>query len=186
MLVDAGRDCGIFRCMRYHAGLACTGLVMHKLLLIIALLVASAAFIYSDRLGQEEPDDVVERADSRPATLPDRAVLDISVHTLEELRVLFDRAEALAQQQPDVDASVVLVLHGPEVEFFSTRTYDMYRDIVDQAARLDSLDVVDIRICQSMMAARGIARDDIPPFIEQVPDGRVEVERLADEGYVYF
>lgn len=183
-----GRRAGLryFPVLRYHAGLARTGPVMHKLLLSIALVVASAAFIYSDRLGREQPVDVVGQAGNGPATLPHRAVLDISVHTLEELRVLLDRAEALAQQQPDVDAGVVLVLHGPEVEFFSTRKYDMYRDIVDQAARLDTLDVVDIRICRSMMATRGIARDDIPPFIEQVPDGRVEVERLVNEGYVYF
>ena len=37
-----------------------------------------------------------------------------------------------------------------------------------------------------MMATRGIARDDIPPFIDQVPDGPVEVERLVGDGYVYF
>ena len=36
------------------------------------------------------------------------------------------------------------------------------------------------------MAARGIARDDIPAFIEQVPDGQLEVDRLVREGYVYF
>jgi intracellular sulfur oxidation DsrE/DsrF family protein len=31
-----------------------------------------------------------------------------------------------------------------------------------------------------------IGRDDIPAFIEQVPDGAAEVERLTREGYVYF
>lgn len=163
---------------------------MHRYIILLAIAVALAAFIYSDRLGI---DEVAERdaagmdAGSTVAP-PDRAVLDITVHTVEELQVLLERAENLVQspRADDGDASVILVLHGPEVEFFSTRNYDQYKDIVDQAARLDSLDVVDVRICQTMMAARGVARDDIPPFIDQVPDGQVEVDRLVSEGYVYF
>ena len=167
---------------------------MHRFIILIAVLVALAAFIYSDRLGMGpvvetgEPGEMSTLKSDPPAQLPDRAVLDITVHTVEELQVLLERAEHLARSPRDNDqnASVVLVLHGPEVEFFSTRNYDQYKDVVDRAARLDSLEVVDVRICQTMMATRGVARDDIPPFIEQVPDGRVEVERLVDEGYVYF
>ena len=123
-----------------------------------------------------------------PAGVPDKIVLDVSVHTIEELRVLFDRAEELAitPRPAGGGASLVLVLHGPEVEFFSIRNYDRYKDIVDQAARLDAFDVVDVRICQTMIGARGIQRTDIPSFIEQVPFGPGEVERLRQEDYVTF
>ena len=128
--------------------------------------------------------------DSFPAEgdVPLRAVLDISVHTIEGLKVLFDRAEELAMrpQAPGGEASVVLVLHGPEVQFFSIRNYEKYKDIVDQAARLDAFDVVDVKICQTMMDREGVERDDIPSFIEQVPIGPGEVERLLQEGYVAF
>ncbi len=119
---------------------------------------------------------------------PVRAVLDISVHSIEGLKVLFDRAEELAMrpQAQGEGASVVLVLHGPEVEFFSIGNYEKYKDIVDQAARLDAFDVVDVKICQTMMGARGIDTGDIPSFIEQVPLGPGEVERLLQEGYVTF
>ena len=122
------------------------------------------------------------------APLPEKAVLDISVHTIDELRVVLDRAEGLAMtpQPPGSAASVILVLHGPEVEFFAISNYDKYKDIVDQAARLDAFDVVDVRICQAMLEIKGIPRDDIPAFIEQVPLGTVEIERLVGEGYVYF
>jgi intracellular sulfur oxidation DsrE/DsrF family protein len=117
-----------------------------------------------------------------------RTVLDISVHTEQELKVLFDRAEQLAMKPrtADEEASIVLVLHGPEVEFFSTRNYDRYKDIVDQAARLDAFDIVDVKICQSMMEVQGVDRDDIPSFIEQVPYGPAEIEFLVKQGYVYF
>jgi intracellular sulfur oxidation DsrE/DsrF family protein len=128
-----------------------------------------------------------------PATLPEddksvRTVIDISVHTLEGLKVLFDRAEDLAMrpQAQGQGASIVLVLHGPEVEFFAIGNYEKYKDIVDQAARLDAFDVVDVKICQTMLDARGIERDDIPSFIEQVPVGPVEIERLVRQGYVAF
>jgi len=119
---------------------------------------------------------------------PLRAVLDISVHSLEGLRVLLDRAEELAMrpQAQGGEASVVLVLHGPEVEFFSIRNYEKYKDIVDQAARLDAFDVVDVKICQTMLDIQGIERDDIPSFIEQVPLGPDEVDRLVRQGYVAF
>lgn len=166
---------------------------MHRLIILAALATALLAFIYSDRLGMEYaplPGDVADTDGGMTDAigLPERAVLDITVHTIEELQVLFERAETLARtpRVTEDNASVVLVLHGPEVEFFSTRNYDRYREIVDRAAHLDALDIVDVRICQTMMAKHGIARDDIPPFIEQVPLGTLEVERLLDDGYVYF
>jgi len=124
----------------------------------------------------------------RVEAVPGKTVLDISVHTLDELRVVLDRAERLASRLLDETAAarIVLVLHGPEVEFFSRRNYAKYRDVVDQAARLDAMDIVDVKICRTMMNIKGVARDDIPAFIEQVPDGRVEVQRLLDSGYAYF
>ena len=135
-------------------------------------------------------DDTAALTESFPGEddAPPRAVLDISVHTLEGLEVLLDRAEELAMR-PQVqggEASVVLVLHGPEVEFFSIGNYEKYKDVVDQAARLDAFDVVDVKICQSMLDMQGIKRDDIPSFIEQVPFGPGEVERLRQQGYVAF
>jgi intracellular sulfur oxidation DsrE/DsrF family protein len=115
-------------------------------------------------------------------------VFDISVHSIEELEVLFDRAEDLARRPRPVggEDNIVLVLHGPEVEVFAISNYERYRSLVDRAARLDAFDVVDVRICQTMMQQFGIEADDIPAFIEQVPNGAREVERLTREGYTYF
>ncbi len=161
------------------------------------MLVIAVPLLVVFYLNQPGPEAVTEVAESgsvppkdmlQEENLPGKAVLDITVHTIDELQVLFDRAEklALAPQPPGSEASIVLVLHGPEVEFFSISNYDKYKDIVDQAARLDAFDVVDVKICQTMMEISGIPRDDIPAFIEQVPLGSVEVERLVREGYVYF
>jgi len=123
-----------------------------------------------------------------PADFPDKAVLDISVHTVEELDVLLERAEqyAMTPRSREEEASIVLVLHGPEVEFFSIKNYDKYKGIVDRAARLDAFDIVDVKICQTMMSIRGVERDDIPSFIEQVELGSAEINRLEAEGYLRF
>ena len=167
---------------------------------LILLLITMPLLVLLYYVAQPGPEQEGEPAESGPVSatkepeslpmdaLPKKAVLDITVHTIDELKVLLDRAEELAMvpQPPGEEASVVLVLHGPEVEFFSIGNYDKYKDIVDQAARLDAFDVVDVKICQTMMEIKGIQRDDIPPFIEQVPQGPVEVERLVREGYVYF
>lgn len=170
-------------------------------LLLIAMLLLALLF-YISQPGQESGGEAAENATGKftgeadlpsvdvfpKAALPKKAVLDISVHTIDELKVLLDRAEglAMAPQPTGAAASVILVLHGPEVEFFAISNYEKYKDIVDQAARLDAFDVVDVRICQTMMEIKGIPRGDIPAFIEQVPLGPVEIERLAGEGYVYF
>ena len=167
---------------------------------LILLLITMPLLVLLYYTSQPGPEQEGELAESGPVSeaevleppsmdaLPKKAVLDITVHTIDELKVLLDRAEELAMvpQPPGEEASVILVLHGPEVEFFSISNYDRYKDIVDQAARLDAFDVVDVKICQTMMEIKGIPRADIPSFIEQVPQGPVEVERLVREGYVYF
>lgn len=156
------------------------------LLVGIVLLVLVFAYLWTEPMAEQTIDGSVSvNAKANTAVL---AVLDISVHSLEEIKVLFDLAEGMAMRPraKDENASVVLVLHGPEVEFFSIKNYATYKDLVDQAARLDAFDIVDVKICQTMMGLQGLEADDIPAFIEQVPLGASEIERLVRKGYVAF
>ena len=163
-----------------------------KVVLSLVLFAGLLLLAYFSLAPQFSPTsggqpDMDPGQDAVNATAQD-TVLDISVHTLEELQVLLDRAEELAMRpQPKGErAGIVLVLHGPEIAFFDINNYQRYKDVVDKAARLDAFDVVDVKICQTMMENLGIAQDDIPAFIEQVPYGPGEVDRLVREGYVYF
>ena len=162
------------------------------LIVLLAWFYLQPAAVPENSLLPAEPiaENAITLRESRlgEGDTPVRAVLDVSVHTIEGLKVLFDRAEELAMrpQAQGEGASVVLVLHGPEVEFFSISNYEQYKDIVDQAARLDAFDVVDVKICKTMMGIKGIGVDDIPSFIEQVQLGSSEVERLLQDGYVAF
>ena len=169
-------------------------------LLAVATLLGVLVYLYAGTASGPVPEDatlaVAEQeigssADTeilQPGAAATRGVFDISVHSVEELEVLFDRAEELARRPNPAggEENIVLVLHGPEVEFFAISNYDRYRAIVDRAARLDAFQVVDVKICQSMMRNYGIEANDVPAFIEQVPNGAVEVERLTREGYTYF
>ena len=155
-------------------------------MLLVGGLLAAFAYLLQEPESGQEGIDITRIASAGPQesreeipgteTDPQRTVLDISVHTEEELKFLLDRAEQLAMESGPAgrDDRIVLILHGPEVEFFSTGNYDRYKDIVD------------VKICQTMMQIQGVERDDIPTFIEQVPFGEAEIERLVREGYVYF
>ncbi len=168
------------------------------LLFLLAGALLVTAWISYQPVDQLQPvaTDTAEYAVAGPVTgfglpsteFPAKAVLSVSVHTIEELEVLLERAEqyAMTPRSRKEEANIVLVLHGPEVEFFSTRNYDKYKTVVDRAARLDAFDIVDVKICQTMMSMNGIERDDIPSFIEQVSLGPAEIDRLEAEGYLRF
>lgn len=133
-------------------------------------------------------------AEKAPATPPNdssapvaRYLFRVTLHTPLEIEGLLARAEQLARNTRPADrrAGIALVLHGPEVEIFARKNYAKYRHIVDRAARLDADGVIEIKMCQTEMRSRGIGNDDVPGFIEFVPYGPDEEERLQRRGYVY-
>ena len=88
---------------------------------------------------------------------------------------------------PDNVNPIAIVLHGPEVEIFFKDKYREYKNIVDLAAKLSALGVVDVRVCETQTGILGRSRSSIHPFIGTVPFGPTEVKRLLDQqNYVYF
>lgn len=165
---------------------------------VLIFVLAALAFWYGadflpGRQAQRAGNDVVVAQQPELDTIVPppventiRRYADISVHTTEELDLLFDRVEALLDRpRGEGEAPIVsLVLHGPEVAFFALENYKQYKDIVDRAARLEALGGVDISICQTQMRQQGIGKDDVPAFLHQVPYGPDEVKRLREQGYV--
>jgi len=112
-------------------------------------------------------------------------VFGISVHKVDELRQVLQRAEELVSQPKSASqpANIQLLLHGPEIQFFSIDKYPQYKDIVDLAARLDAYNVVELKMCETAMKDLGVKKDDIPGFIEFVPNGDIELEKLSRRGF---
>lgn len=164
------------------------------LIFVLAALVFWYGADYLPGWQQQEAGNeaVVVQQPGRESIVPPpvenrvRQYADISVHSTEELDLLFDKVESLLDRpRGKGEAPIVsLVLHGPEVDFFALENYKRYKQIVDRAARLAALGGVDISICQTQMRQRGIARDDVPAFLRQVPFGPDEVKRLREQGYV--
>jgi len=133
----------------------------------------------------------VEKAPTMPpsdsAAPGARHLFRVTLHTPMEIEGLLARAEQLARNIRPVDrrTGIALVLHGPEVEIFARKNYTKYRHIVDRAARLSAEKVIEIKMCQTEMRSRDIRDEDVPKFIEFVPYGPDEEERLQRRGYVY-
>lgn len=164
---------------------------------LILLILAAAVFwlavelLVRDQRQLSRPPAEVVPVPGGVVPLPQQGepnrVADISVHSVEELQTLFSRVEELLERPRSGDeaALISLVLHGPEVQFFALKNYSQYKSIVDRAAKLAALGAVEINICQTQMRKQGIESDEVPAFLNQVPFGPGEVERLLTDGYVY-
>lgn len=113
-------------------------------------------------------------------------LFDVSDHSLEELRELLERVDEISQLERDQydDLEIVMILHGPDIEWFREDNYEQNRQLVDLAAKLDAYEVIDMKVCEMTLNKRGVDKDDIPAFIESVPFAPDEFKRLTGEGYI--
>ena len=113
-----------------------------------------------------------------------RYVADIELETSAEFLALLNRArqllvEGVAAQEGD--AKVTFVLHGPVITDLLRQNYTQNREIVDLAASLTALQVIDIKACQTWMGANGVNQEDLQPFVDTVSFAPGEVRRLTVE-----
>lgn len=131
----------------------------------------------------------VARADDISLEQP-HYVADIELQTADELRELLVRAEQLlvqGQVAAQDGSAVVFVLHGPVVRNLLRQNYLTNKDMVDLAASLSALGVVDIKACRTWMRGNRVDEAELQPFVETVPYGLGEVRKLVQErGYIYF
>jgi intracellular sulfur oxidation DsrE/DsrF family protein len=107
----------------------------------------------------------------------------------KELLSAFTRIEQLlvVETQLGEYAPVVMVLHGPEASIFLRKNYSQHKHLVDLAARLTAFGVVDIRVCETRMAALDEPLSGLMPFVSTVEFGPAEIDRLVGrEGYLDF
>jgi intracellular sulfur oxidation DsrE/DsrF family protein len=82
---------------------------------------------------------------------------------------------------------IAFVIFGPDVAMFFKQNYGLYKSTVDLAARLSSLGVIDIKVCQLSSKGVGLDRDDLLPFVSPVDIGQAELKRLLEEeDYSFF
>ncbi|MCH2042083.1 MAG: hypothetical protein MK185_15745 [Saccharospirillaceae bacterium] len=170
-------------------------------LLLFSVCVSAQAQL-KPIMAEEKPGPVVPRselpqemikspsvANAAPKQqIPQRLQALVKLHTAEELRSLLTRAEQIANGADEYSTRdpIALVLHGAEIAIFKRSNYRDNKELVDLAARLDAFNVVDLKVCRRWMGDNNLTEGDLPPFLEAVPFGGDEVQRLNGAGYAYF
>ncbi len=153
-----------------------TGLFAVISALLLCSVTAAEEFDRGLTIGTADAPDVERQ----------REVYDVSVHDPQAISLLLKRLEMLSRQpnsqlQP---ADIALVLHGPELKYFTISNYAQNRDLVDLAAKLDAFQIIEVKACTTKLQSLGLQPQDLPAFIEVVPFGPGEVERLVNDGYL--
>jgi len=120
-----------------------------------------------------------------------RYVVDIELQTTQELRQLLERAEQLLLAGVKVprggEAKVTFVLHGPVLKSLLRSNYLENKRLVDLAASLSAMDVIDVKACRAWMKGHGHEEQELQPFVETVSYGPAVVKSLlAEKNYLYF
>lgn len=120
----------------------------------------------------------------------ERFVADIELQTAEQFAQLLERAEALLVEgvaPQDEEPTVTFVLHGPVIKDLLRQNYGNSTDLVNLAASLSALQVVEIKVCRTWMGSNDVLEGDLQPFVTPVNLWRSELERLrTEESYLDF
>lgn len=157
---------------------------MRYFLMFIALLFSTATTaLYADTApwGTATPTQTTEYA-------PQKVVFDVALDSPEAFDVLLDRVSGLNVEYgaDPFDASIVVVMHGPEMHFFDVRNFHRYEELVRRAQSLTIGDVIEFRMCERAAGLRRIQPEHVHGFVQLVPMGDAEIIRLQhEEGYAY-
>ena len=144
--------------------------------LIVAMLLSSAVIATEKETAALEKDINQSQTDNLD---PTGYVFGVTVRTAQQLGIVLDRADSLrALFNPEQHSRIAIVLHGDELKLFQKENYSANQSIVERARLLDQAQIIDIKACQTMMRTLDIQQSELPGFIEQVPLGTAEVERL--------
>jgi hypothetical protein len=150
-------------------------------LLYSAVIIAGAEPGIASEVNRELNNEVNSDVPGYLARIEQNAPLEVEQALLKAERYYFDHGMSTALPV------IAFVLHGPEVEIFFRDNYSRYKPIVDLAAKLSALNVVDIKVCRTRLRYLETDVDQLFPFVDSVPFGPDEIERLTGEaGFVYF
>ena len=114
---------------------------------------------------------------------PQKVVYDVNVKTLAAMNGVLDRASFLSKitGADPFDSSIVLVLHGPEIEFFARKNYSKFKELMHRAQSLVEGETLKIRMCKLAAEGQGFKPNQIHGFVKMVSMGDAEIIRLQNE-----
>ena len=116
-------------------------------------------------------------------------VARVDLEKADDLLSALRRAEAYYQAEGmNLDhPPVAFVVFGSPVAMFFKKNYQQYSEVVDLAAKLTALKVIDVKVCKYSFVKEGLDNKNLLPFVSTVPVGADEVVRLIEQAkYRYF
>jgi len=114
---------------------------------------------------------------------PQKVVYDASSETVEAFESVLSRGSYLSTitGADPFEQSIVLVLHGPEIDLFAIKNHKKHKELMQRAHSLVDSEVLSIRMCKVAAESMGYKPEDIHGFVEMVPMGDAEIIRLQNE-----
>ena len=153
--------------------------------LLLSTLLASAAHAVDNASGKAPWGKAT--LDDRSYT-PQRVLYDVSSDSLEHFERVLDRVSYLntLYNADPFAASIVVVLHGDEIDYFAIDNYAKHAELMQRARSLSLSGPIRFRMCRVAAKDRGFDPKDIHGFVTMVPMADAEIVRLQqEEGYVY-
>ena len=114
--------------------------------------------------------------------------IDLMPKNDAEVNLILETLEAaINDNQANGLPPIVMMLHGNQAHRFVRRNYEENKSLVDQTAKLAAYGILDVKICETWMRGNNYTNQDLFPFINSVPLGSAELERLSEEeGYTEY
>ena len=119
---------------------------------------------------------------------PQKVLYDVSLNNLKAFELVLDRASYLSKvyNADPFSASIIIVLHGNEINYFAIKNYAKYKDLMQRAQSLTVGGIIKFEMCRIAAKGQGYEPQDIHGFVEVVPMADAEIVRLqTQEGYAY-
>lgn len=122
---------------------------------------------------------------AQPARADASQFIDLMPKSDAEVDLILSTLEtAINDNQANGLPPIIMMLHGNQAHRFVRRNYNENKALVDQTAKLAAYGVLDVKICETWMRGNNYTNKDLFPFVNSVPLGSAELERLSDEeGY---
>lgn len=119
---------------------------------------------------------------------PQKVLYDVALDNVKTFERVLDRASYLSKiyNADPFNASIVIVLHGNEINYFAIKNYAKYKDLMRRAQSLTVGGIIKFEMCRIAAKGQGYEPEDIHGFVEVIPMADAEIVRLQNqEGYAY-
>jgi len=153
--------------------------------LFISLLIFLNSYSLAHSSENSPWGDAKEASDTYK---PQKVVYDLTSGNENKIINILDRASYLNKlyNNNPFDTSIVIVIHGQAIPFFTKAQFKKYKNTITRAQNLTYGSKIEYRMCQASAKLQGFSPADIHGFVKMVPMADAEIIKLQnEEDYAY-